>query len=911
MESRTKVFTIGCWRVALENYLRELSGLGVRTVVDIRGNPTSGREKDLFKESLKKGLKRYGIGYVYAGDRVGEDPVLDGKVTSLVVKGLLASCNSPVCLFGHMHEPEKCHRMQLIDLLADSPFDFVHIVWETAHKAKYIDHAAVKEIFETRTGFFQQQHQELLAMQATRPKPKLTVVEWSEFDEELLWDGNDYCFRLPFDTEVLWFPTWMSLEEAHQLKATVQSRVRFFHAALEFQQATGGARVITTRRGMRNVSDHFDRKSQGYRKDGGTLMRSQRFEEWTSTLRDRVETATGCVFNAIWFNNYLDGTSSIQWHTDSDFGLGPDPHIGSLSLGATREFSFKSKRPLPDTKKIAHIKFPLFPGSLLVMGKNSQVNWLHAVPTMEGVTEERLNLTFRMYAQQAVTMEEDALKSRDGPDAQVAECVAGRQVVRVELGSWKLELETLVGVTFGEFRECLPVSGADVTMEVDGRVPLETAVVEPNTVVNVYPKTAGARVVPFLPATHPGDGLELRDREIPVYSPPPMGPPPGAEPLIELLHSLGGVTAAAKGKGAFGRLVFHQTCDFVAVYSWQSKASVHLWIVPKRLVRSLHDLDQRYVPLLRRLQLYAAWLRAGLRSTMRSLTFRTGVRLRTNISPWYVEFCSQDISARSFTHVEEYNSFTSTSFIPLDQVVQAVSAGTVADLQERMGDPSALPVCLKCKELWNSLPELRAHSSACRADLPKCVGFEIADEAPHGGAAAQASQGSRGPDDGERPSFCPPGRSKPARQSTSASAASGKAPGKAPRKKAAPRPQTLKEAGGPAKPPAIAPQSAVRASRPAPAPTAEPSASWQPSVCRQGASELRVECRSCSALWRWSELEAADGLCPSCAQRGSAPPADVADAGPLEVECLRCHRLLPWHALEDGDGYCIQCVARA
>jgi len=31
---------------------------------------------------------------------------------------------------------------------------------------------------------------------------------------------------------------------------------------------------------------------------------------------------------------------TIHWHTDGNEGLGPDPIIGSLSIGATRDFAF-------------------------------------------------------------------------------------------------------------------------------------------------------------------------------------------------------------------------------------------------------------------------------------------------------------------------------------------------------------------------------------------------------------------------------------------------------------------------------------------------------------------------------------------------------------------------------------------
>merc|ERR1719281_2126424 len=50
---------------------------------------------------------------------------------------------------------------------------------------------------------------------------------------------------------------------------------------------------------------------------------------------------------------------------------------------------------------MVHLDIPLTHGSLLVMGKNSQTHWLHALPADERCTEERINLTFRFYARES------------------------------------------------------------------------------------------------------------------------------------------------------------------------------------------------------------------------------------------------------------------------------------------------------------------------------------------------------------------------------------------------------------------------------------------------------------------------------------------------------------------------------
>ena len=63
--------------------------------------------------------------------------------------------------------------------------------------------------------------------------------------------------------------------------------------------------------------------------------------------------------------------------------------IIALSLGAERKFSFKHKA---NKQRIDVI---LENGSLLVMKKGTQTNWLHRLPPTKKVNSPRINLTFR------------------------------------------------------------------------------------------------------------------------------------------------------------------------------------------------------------------------------------------------------------------------------------------------------------------------------------------------------------------------------------------------------------------------------------------------------------------------------------------------------------------------------------
>ncbi len=107
-------------------------------------------------------------------------------------------------------------------------------------------------------------------------------------------------------------------------------------------------------------------------------------------IKDEVEERTGQKFNSCLLNLYRDGSDSVSWHTDLEDGLGEDPTIASVSLGATRNFCLKHK-----TDKSDKVKMQADHGSLIVMGRGSQLNYLHSVPKTKKSVNERINITFR------------------------------------------------------------------------------------------------------------------------------------------------------------------------------------------------------------------------------------------------------------------------------------------------------------------------------------------------------------------------------------------------------------------------------------------------------------------------------------------------------------------------------------
>jgi len=111
-------------------------------------------------------------------------------------------------------------------------------------------------------------------------------------------------------------------------------------------------------------------------------------------LKNIVESLTKQTYNACLLNLYHNGDEAMGWHCDNEKEIVANSTIASLSIGASRKFSFKHKV----TKETISIQ--LENGSLLEMKGTIQSHWLHALPKSKKITESRINLTFRqMHAQ--------------------------------------------------------------------------------------------------------------------------------------------------------------------------------------------------------------------------------------------------------------------------------------------------------------------------------------------------------------------------------------------------------------------------------------------------------------------------------------------------------------------------------
>lgn len=132
------LFTIGHGALPFDDLLRRLSAHRVRTVLDVRSQPSSGRAPHYNRNHLEAELVAAGISYRWLGDHLGgkalppaehapvEDPVvLRAGITEAtgLARGALSA------LLCAELEPAHCHRATALAApFADAGFTVVHIL---------------------------------------------------------------------------------------------------------------------------------------------------------------------------------------------------------------------------------------------------------------------------------------------------------------------------------------------------------------------------------------------------------------------------------------------------------------------------------------------------------------------------------------------------------------------------------------------------------------------------------------------------------------------------------------------------------------------------------------------------------------------------------------------------------------
>jgi alkylated DNA repair dioxygenase AlkB len=106
-------------------------------------------------------------------------------------------------------------------------------------------------------------------------------------------------------------------------------------------------------------------------------------------LCGRIDATLGFMPNNCLLNLYIDGGSSLGFHSDATDRLALGTGVAIVSLGATRTLSYRRR----SDRMLVHA-YRLESGSLLFMSNAIQAGWSHAI-LPEPEAGPRISLTFR------------------------------------------------------------------------------------------------------------------------------------------------------------------------------------------------------------------------------------------------------------------------------------------------------------------------------------------------------------------------------------------------------------------------------------------------------------------------------------------------------------------------------------
>jgi alkylated DNA repair dioxygenase AlkB len=125
----------------------------------------------------------------------------------------------------------------------------------------------------------------------------------------------------------------------------------------------------------------------------GITMQPTPWNDDLKIIKNSIEAVSGVIFNSVLINHYRDGKDRVAWHSDDEKELGRNPVIGSVSLGAERNFKLRHKQyKVNELKK----QITLRHGSFLLMKGSTQHHWMHEIPRTAKPIGPRINLTFRV-----------------------------------------------------------------------------------------------------------------------------------------------------------------------------------------------------------------------------------------------------------------------------------------------------------------------------------------------------------------------------------------------------------------------------------------------------------------------------------------------------------------------------------
>lgn len=184
---------------------------------------------------------------------------------------------------------------------------------------------------------------------------------------------------LPYDGSVLHFGKVFTPTTALELYQKLLHDIKWEHDVVKLF----GKTIVTKRK-----IAWYAKVKKTYTYTGVTKS-SLAWTPFLEELMQKVSHHTSETYNSCLLNLYHNGAEGMAWHSDGEKELVTNGSIASLSLGASRKFSFKHKQ----TKH--KIDIDLHSGDLIEMRGLTQKHWLHRLPPTTKCHTPRINLTFR------------------------------------------------------------------------------------------------------------------------------------------------------------------------------------------------------------------------------------------------------------------------------------------------------------------------------------------------------------------------------------------------------------------------------------------------------------------------------------------------------------------------------------
>ena len=163
-------------------------------------------------------------------------------------------------------------------------------------------------------------------------------------------------------------------------------------------------------------------------------------------------------------------------------------------------------------------------------------------------------------------------------------------------------------------------------------------------------------------------------------------------------------------------VVYHDD-EFIAIKDKYPKAKCHYLVMPRdRKYRSIQDLTVEDVDMLERMEGIANYLvNSNNENGDPSLVFRYGFHAVPSMNHLHMHVISQDFDSPCLKHKKHWNSFTTTFFVPIEELLIAVSKGDT-DFSYRQNRLQGGLKCHRCGKVQANIPKLKEHIKTCNYD---------------------------------------------------------------------------------------------------------------------------------------------------------------------------------------------------